>query len=84
MANWNLDSFNNFHSSIAESSYTGRPNSFAKKELEEEAKKKLSDGQSVLFDYSADVKKMIKSPKAEEQIYLMVARFIFNQIIKSY
>lgn len=57
MANWNLDSFNNFHSSIAESSYTGRPNSFAKKELEEEAKKKLSDGQSVLFDYSADVKK---------------------------
>lgn len=57
MANWNLDSFNNFHSSIAESSYTGRPNSFTKKELEEEAKKKLSDGQSVLFDYSADVKK---------------------------
>ncbi|AUW96125.1 hypothetical protein [Streptococcus pluranimalium] len=47
MVNWNLETFDNIYSSLAESAYTGnRPNSFPKK----------LKNKSIKFNFSKDIK----------------------------
>ncbi|MFC3932972.1 hypothetical protein ACFOSE_09480, partial [Streptococcus dentapri] len=57
MTSWNLEDFNSIYASLAESAYTGRPNSFAMSDLKADRKKRLEDGESVRFDFSQDVEK---------------------------
>ena len=76
MANWNLKSFDDIYSSIAESAYKDRPNSFPKL---------FNKNKSTEIDYSKRKRiTKVKSLKAEVRICQMVARFIFNRTVKSY
>ena len=50
--NWNLKTFDNMHANIAESAYHHRPKNFPTDELNDEQMKKLTNGESVIFDFS--------------------------------
>ena len=50
--NWNLKTFDNMHANIAESAYHHRPKNFPTDELNDEQMKKITNGESVIFDFS--------------------------------
>ncbi|MFC3932938.1 hypothetical protein ACFOSE_09280, partial [Streptococcus dentapri] len=56
MSNWNLDNFDNIYASLAESAYTGRPNTFAYEKLTPEERAQLDSGESLKFDFAKDAK----------------------------
>ncbi|MGT2808773.1 alpha/beta hydrolase [Streptococcus iniae] len=57
MSNWNLESFDNLFATLAESTYTKRPNNFTYYELDPKLLRQFNSGSSVQFNFSKDVKK---------------------------
>ncbi len=52
--NWNLKSFDNIYSAIAQSAYHNRPRNFTYDQLSPKMKKQIDSGKSVRFDFSID------------------------------
>ncbi|AUW96127.1 hypothetical protein [Streptococcus pluranimalium] len=55
MSNWNLETFDNIYSSLAESSYNGRPVVFAYQKLTSDQRRLLDSGESLKFNFSKDI-----------------------------
>ena len=52
MSNWNLETFDNIYSSLAESGYTYRPNRFVYSQLSPKQQQKLDSGFSLKYNFS--------------------------------